>query len=140
MTTTDAALTTLSRCQRPVVRRRTTTASTSAITSTTALAGAQPRQRDYKINDGSSIALRGLFSTFRNWGNKWVYTLNDGDVPQYSQDWRRPNMAIGSLSLQGSHVFGANTVHWNVAVARSRSLGGSGGASYQWMGDPDIPA
>ncbi len=94
---------------------------------------------DYKINDGSSIALRGLFSTFRNWGNKWVYTLNDGDVPQYSQDWRRPNMAIGSLSLQGSHTFGANTVRWDAAVARSRSLGGSGGASYQWTGDPDIP-
>lgn len=93
---------------------------------------------DYKINSSSSISVRGLFSTFRNWGNKWVYTLNDGKAPQYSQDWRRPNMAIGSLSLQGSHIFGANALHWDVAVARSRSLGGSGGASYQWMGDPDI--
>jgi TonB-dependent receptor len=93
---------------------------------------------DYKINGGSNIALRFLFSTFRNWGNKWVYTLVDGDVPQYSQDWRRPNMAIASLSLQGNHSFGANTVHWDASVARSRSLSGSGGASYQWMGDPGI--
>jgi TonB-dependent receptor len=93
---------------------------------------------DYKLNGGSSIGARFLFSTFRNWGNKWVFTLNDGDVPQYSQDWRRPNLAIGSLSLKGDHLFNLNTIKWTVAVSRSRSLGGSGGASYQWIGDSDI--
>jgi len=92
---------------------------------------------DYKLNEGSNISLRGLYSNFRNWGNKWVFSMNDGAAPQYSQDWRRPNMAIGSLVLQGKHLFGANAVLWNASVARSRSLGGSGGASYQWMGDPD---
>jgi len=92
---------------------------------------------DYKLNQGSGIALRGLYSNFRNWGNKWVYTMNDGAAPQYSQDWRRPNMAIGSLVLQGRHLFGSNTILWNASVARSRSLGGSGGANYQWMGDPN---
>jgi TonB-dependent receptor len=92
---------------------------------------------DYKLGEGSSISLRGLYSNFRNWGNKWVFTMNDGAAPQYSQDWRRPNMAIGSLNLEGRHLFGSNTILWNASVARSRSLGGSGGASYQWMGDPD---
>ncbi|WP_348263032.1 TonB-dependent receptor [Telmatobacter sp. DSM 110680] len=93
---------------------------------------------DYKLREGSDISIRGLFSTFRNWGNKWVYTLNDGDVPQYSQDWRRPNMAVGSLALQGKHVFNASTVNWSVSAGRSRSLSGSGSVKYSWVGDPNI--
>lgn len=92
---------------------------------------------DYKFNAGSNISLRGLYSNFRNWGNKWAFTMNDGAQPQFSQDWRRPNMAIGSLILQGRHMFGSNSILWNASVARSRSLGGGGGASYQWTGDPN---
>jgi TonB-dependent receptor len=92
---------------------------------------------DYKLAEGSNISLRGLFSTFRNWGHKWVFTVTDGANPQYSQDWRRPNMAVGSLALQGKHIFNANTVNWAVSVGRSRSLSGSGGANYQWLGDPN---
>jgi TonB-dependent receptor len=93
---------------------------------------------DYKLREGSNISLRGLFSTFRNWGNKWVYTMNDGDVPGYSEDWRRPNMAVGSLALQGKHVFGGSTVVWSVSASRSRSLSGSGSIKYSWVGDANI--
>ena len=93
---------------------------------------------DYKLNEGSGIALRGLYSNFRNWGNKWVYTLVDGAVPQYSQDWRRPNMMVSSLSLQGHHSLHSSTILWNASVSRSRSLSGSGGASYNWTGDQNI--
>jgi TonB-dependent receptor len=93
---------------------------------------------DYKFNEGSNISLRALFSTFRNWGNKWVFTMNNGATPSYSQDWRRPNMAIGSLELQGHHAFGANTILWSGSVSRSRSLSGSGGANFVWMGDPNV--
>ncbi len=89
---------------------------------------------DYKLSEGSNISVRGLFSTFRNWGNKWVFTLNDGSTPQYSQDWRRPNLSVGSLSLQGNHLFNNNTIKWTLAASRSRSLGGSGGAHYSWLG------
>jgi len=92
---------------------------------------------DYRLKEGSSISLRTLFSTFRNWGNKWVFATNDGDVPEYKQDWRRPNMAIFSTSLSGRHVLNASTILWSAAVSRSRSLSGSGGAGYQWMGDPN---
>jgi len=92
---------------------------------------------DYKLQEGSDISLRTLFSTFRNWGNKWVFTMNDGATPQYSQDWRRPNMAIYSSALQGKHLFGANTILWSASVSRSRSLSGSGGANFQWMGNPN---
>jgi TonB-dependent receptor len=92
---------------------------------------------DYKLREGSNISMRGLFSTFRNWGNKWVYTLQDGTTPKYSQDWRRPNMAVGSLALQGKHVFNVSTVNWSVSAARSRSLSGSGSIKYSWDGDTD---
>ncbi|MDR3775215.1 MAG: TonB-dependent receptor [Terracidiphilus sp.] len=90
---------------------------------------------DYKLNEGSNISLRELFSTFRNWGHKWVFTMNDGAAPGYGQDWRRPNMAVGSLALQGKHVFNASTILWGASVSRSRSLSGSGGANYLWTGD-----
>lgn len=93
---------------------------------------------DYRFNQGSNISLRTLFSTFRNWGNKWVFTMNDGGAPVYSQDWRRPNMAIGSLELQGHHMFGANTILWSASVSRSRSLAGSGGANFAWIADPNV--
>ncbi|HEY2361483.1 MAG TPA: TonB-dependent receptor [Candidatus Angelobacter sp.] len=92
---------------------------------------------DYKLGEGSDIHLRGLYSTFRNWGQKYVYTLNDGDVPQASQDWRRPDFAIGSLVLGGKKVFGSSWLNWDTSIARSRSLNGSGSANYAWAG-PDI--
>src|SRR5262249_12001549 len=90
---------------------------------------------DYKLNEGSGIYLRGLYSTFRNWGHKWVYALNDHDVPKASQDWRRPDFAVGSLVLGGKHMFHTSWFSWDASVARSRALNGSGGANYAWAGD-----
>lgn len=92
---------------------------------------------DYKLSEGSGIYLRGLYSTFRNWGNKWVYTLNDGANPQASQDWRRPDFAIGSLVLGAKHLFHSSWLSWDASIARSRSLNGDGGANYTWNG-PDL--
>ena len=91
---------------------------------------------DYKINDSSSVFIRGLFSTFRNWGQKWVYSLNDGDVPKASMDWRRPDYAIGSLVAGGHHVFTSSWLAWDISAARSRMLasGGNGGAKFAWNG------
>ena len=85
---------------------------------------------DYRLTNGSSLALRGLYSTFRNWGQKWVYTLNDGDVPSASMDWRRPDYAVGNLVGSGRHTIGQNWLARDVSGARSRMLqsGGNGGA------------
>ena len=94
---------------------------------------------DYNLGEGSGIYLRGLYSTFRNWGHKWVYALNDGDNPKASQDWRRPDFAIANLVLGGKHLFRTSWLTWDASVARSRSLNGSGGANYAWAG-PDISA
>jgi TonB-dependent receptor len=89
---------------------------------------------DYKLGDASDIYVRGFYSTFQDYGNKWVYTLNDGADPQMSQDWRRPNYAVGSLLVGGHHVFSSSWLQWDFSVARSRTLAGSGGADYAWNG------
>lgn len=96
---------------------------------------------DYKLNEGSGIYLRGLYSDFQDFGNKWVYTLNDGANPQASLDWRRPNYAVGSIVLGGKHVLRNSWLSWDTSVARSRTLssGGNGGADFSWAG-PDLSA
>jgi TonB-dependent receptor len=109
---------------------------------------------DYRASSTSSIAVRGLYSTFRNWGQKWVYGLNDGDVPGASIDWRRPDYAVGNLVGSGRHTINDNWLTWDVSFARSRMLqsGGNGGSKFKWNGpdtncaydpvattDPNIP-
>jgi len=92
---------------------------------------------DYRMNNASSITVRGLYSTFRNWGQKWVYTLNDGDVPSASMDWRRPDYAVGNMVVSGRHVTsGQDWLSWDVSGAQSRMLqsGGNGGAKFKWNG------
>jgi TonB-dependent receptor len=91
---------------------------------------------DYRLSNNSSFSLRGLYSTFRNWGQKWVYTLNDGDVPSASIDWRRPDYAIGSIVASGRHLAGSDWISWDLSGARSRMLqsNGNGGANFKWNG------
>src|SRR5262249_43027887 len=67
---------------------------------------------DYRVSDTTSLAIRGLYSTFRNWGQKWVYSLNDGDVPGASIDWRRPDYAVGNLVGSGRHTLGDSWLTW----------------------------
>ena len=93
---------------------------------------------DYKMKEGSNISLRGLFSNFRNWGYDLINTFNDGGNPTASQSWRRPNMAVGSLVLQGKHIINSSTIVWSISAARARSLGGYGGANYAWS-NANIP-
>src|SRR4029077_16433257 len=107
---------------------------------------------DYRVNNNTSLSIRGLYSTFRNWGQKWVYTPNDGDVPGASIDWRRPDYAVGNLVGSGRHTISDNWLTWDAAYARSRRLqsGGNGGAKFKWNGpdtscenipatDPNLP-
>jgi TonB-dependent receptor len=89
---------------------------------------------DYRLNNATSLSLRGFYSDFRNWGQKWVYTLNDGDTPGSSIDWRRPETSVGNLVAAGHHTLGMSWLSWDASAARSQMLGGSGGASFKWNG------
>ncbi len=84
---------------------------------------------DYKPSDGSTLYIRGLYSDFHNYGDRWVYSLTDNTqgiqlegpngcvtdasgttvapctgVPSFNAQIRRPDYAVGSILLGGKHV------------------------------------
>jgi TonB-dependent receptor len=102
---------------------------------------------DYKLAEGSNIYLHGLYSDFKNFGDRWVYSLNDNTtglqllgsngcstdstgttvapctgVPSFNTQIRRPDYAIGSLILGGKHVFSSTWFAWDVSAGRSRQI------------------
>lgn len=111
---------------------------------------------DYKLGEGSDIYLRGIYSSFEDFGNKWVYTLYDNTpnvsvlnangcsvsggvetcgagVPHYSQSNRVPIFNIGSIVLGGKHVLSTSWIAWDVSVSRSTQIhsGGDEGVDFQ---------
>ncbi len=106
---------------------------------------------DYKLREDSSVYIRGLYSNFEDYGNKYVFTVNDNSAnpglaapnsvpadPLYSSTSRRPEYAIGSLAVGGRHVFSSRWVTWEASVARSREFASAGnpGPDFTYTG-PD---
>ncbi|MFZ0815147.1 MAG: TonB-dependent receptor [Candidatus Sulfotelmatobacter sp.] len=87
---------------------------------------------DYKLAEGSGLYLHYFDSDFKDYGNKWVYTLNDGGAPQFSTSSRVPDFGAISLAIGGKHVFSDSWLSWELSAARSRELGAAGnpGASF----------
>jgi TonB-dependent receptor len=88
---------------------------------------------DYKLGDGSNIYVRALYSDFQNYGDRWVYSLNDntpdagllgsnGGTPSFNVENRRPDIAVGSLLVGGKHVLSSTWYSWDVSASRSRDL------------------
>jgi TonB-dependent receptor len=85
---------------------------------------------DYKLSEGSDIYIRGLYSDFKNYGNRWVYSLNDntnvttlggnGGTPSYNTQIRRPAYGIGSLLLGGRHVLNTTWYSWDISASHSQ--------------------
>jgi TonB-dependent receptor len=105
---------------------------------------------DYKFREDSSIYARALYSNFEDYGNKWVFTVNDNSgiaqcppsglpsteclgepnsvptTPVFKSTSRRPELGIGSLVLGGRHFFSSRWVVWEASVARSREFASAG--------------
>ena len=86
---------------------------------------------DFKPSDGSTIYIRGLYSDFKNYGDRWVYSINDnlyssGGPPSFNDQIRRPDYAVGSILLGGKHVLTTTWFAWDASVSRSRQKGGVG--------------
>ena len=107
---------------------------------------------DYKPSDGSTIYIRGLYSDFKNYGDKWVYSFTDNTqgitllgsngctpdpttglttapctgVPSFNAQIRRPDYGIGSILLGGKHVLTTTWYTWDISASRSRQVGGVG--------------
>jgi TonB-dependent receptor len=93
---------------------------------------------DYKLGNDSNVYARFLYSDFQNYGDRWVYSLNDntqnagllgsnGGTPSFNTQDRRPDIAIASLVVGGRHVLTSTWYSWDVSVSRSRDLNSSPG-------------
>ncbi len=87
---------------------------------------------DYRLGENASIWVRGLYSHFDNFGDRWVYTPNinsfttspfqggpDGNM-QANAQIRRPVQVIGSLAAGGRHSLNPTTVvTWEISAGRA---------------------
>ncbi len=91
---------------------------------------------DYRINANSDVYMHYLYSDFKDYGNKWVYTLNDGDVPKFTTSQRTPDQSIVSVSGGGKHVFGNSWIAWDISASNGRELQAAGnpGATFKYSG------
>jgi TonB-dependent receptor len=90
---------------------------------------------DYKFSDTSNIYLKGLYSLFHNYGNRWDYnfatTFNTSGQPDgtgttsFGAEVRRPIQDLGSLQLGGRHVISRSLLSWDTetSVGRTRDKG-----------------
>ena len=82
---------------------------------------------DYKASANSDLYAHGLFSNFRDYGQKYAYELKSGDKSDtYHTSVRRPNLQIVDLALGGNHVFDHSFLKYQVAAAHSRFGGAAG--------------
>jgi TonB-dependent receptor len=118
----------------------------------------------YKPSDGSTIYIRGLYSDFHNYGDRWVYSLTDNTqgiqlggpngcqtvttpsgatitvapctgVPSFNAQIRRPDYAIGSVLLGGKHVLTTTWYAWDISAARSSQVGQVGDRTASFNAD-----
>ena len=100
---------------------------------------------DYKLSDSSDVYARVLYSDFHNYGDRWVYTINDNTpgitllnsngctgvtppapctgLPSSNVQQRRPDYAIGSFLVGGKHVLTTTWYAWDASVSRSSQVG-----------------
>jgi len=99
---------------------------------------------DYKLNEGSLIYAKVFYSDFKDYGDKWVYTLNDvvtpnpndpttgdpatfaGDKPKFKTSKRSPDYGLGLLTVGGNHLFTNSWFKWDASVSRARQLAAAG--------------
>ncbi|MGA3028902.1 MAG: TonB-dependent receptor [Bryobacteraceae bacterium] len=101
---------------------------------------------DYRIAEGSDIYLRYLYSDFKNYGDRWVYSLTDntpgitllnpGNVgcgtdsagatvapctaaPTFNAQLRNPDISVGNIVLGGSHVLSTTWYTWEISASPS---------------------
>jgi TonB-dependent receptor len=85
---------------------------------------------DYRLSEGSSLYAHGLFSNFKNYGDRFDYGINDntlgvttlngnGGTPSFGTQIRRPDISVGSVLIGGRHDFNTMLVSWNVSAGRA---------------------
>jgi TonB-dependent receptor len=91
---------------------------------------------DYKLREGSGVYLHYFYSDFKDYGDKWVYTLNNGGAPAFSNSSRLPDYGIGNLALGGKHVFTNSWLSWEASVSRARQTAAAGNPGDDFQPNP----
>jgi len=87
---------------------------------------------DYKLGEISGLYIRGIWSHFDNFGDRWVYSLdpgsfappnaisNNGDgAASFNASIRRPVDVIGSVEAGGKHVWTKWLLAYDASLSRS---------------------
>lgn len=101
---------------------------------------------DAKAGGNSDLAVRWMYSDFKNYGDRWAYSLTDntpgiqllnpgnvgcgtdasgatvgpcGGTPAYSGELRHPDIGIGSVSVGDRHALSTMAVSWEASVGHS---------------------
>ena len=87
---------------------------------------------DYKLGELSGLFIRGIYSHFNNFGDRWVYspsfgsfaapnaTTNNGDGSiSFNSQIRRPVDVIGGVDAGGKHVFTRWILSYDFSISRS---------------------
>src|SRR5579871_156198 len=87
---------------------------------------------DYKLGEVSGLFIRGIYSHFNNFGDRWVYspsfgsfappnaTTNNGDGRMsFNSQIRRPVDVIGGMDAGGKHVLTKWTIAYDFSISRS---------------------
>jgi TonB-dependent receptor len=105
---------------------------------------------DYKPSENSLLYAKVFYSDFKDYGDKWTYTLNNvvtpnpndpsgdpatfaGDKPKFKTSKRSPDYGLGMLAIGGNHIFTNSWFNWEAAVSRARQLAAAGnpGATFK---------
>ena len=96
---------------------------------------------DYTLGEGSNIYLKGLYSDFHNYGDRWVYSLTDNTpgisllgangcstdstgnesctgTASFNTQLRNPDISVGSLMLGGKHDLTTTWYSWDLSASR----------------------
>jgi TonB-dependent receptor len=94
---------------------------------------------DYKLAEDSDLYVHGLFSNFRDYGQKYAYQLKAAGKASYHTSIRRPNLQVAELAMGGNHVFTRSFLRYQIAVAHSRFGGAAGnpGAAFSTSAGKD---
>jgi TonB-dependent receptor len=90
---------------------------------------------DYKLNNGSSLYMKGLFSEIYDFGTKWYYDYIQDAAPKFYTSKKSPIYAVSNLSVGGKHFFGMNVLQWDLASSYSweDAAAGNPRADFSWI-------
>jgi TonB-dependent receptor len=104
---------------------------------------------DYKLGDGGGLYLHYFYSDFRDYGDKWKYTLNEemynpptagppptpayiSGAPQFSGSERAPDYRIGNVAIGGKHIFTNSWLAWNISTSASLQTAAAGNPGFDF--------